>query len=337
MKKNNISIKKIIVPTIPLGGFLILLCLGLWIISFFIKTEPIPLSSLSPLMATLEENVPVNIVIANILSFVLTILNGMLAEHLNNRFTIIHARTFLPFFIFLMLISTWYGIHSMWLLQIVLTFFIGSFFFLFDMYHQNQPVEQAYIGSLLIGLCSLFLPSLIFVIPLFWIGFFQFQNFTLKTFLASLLGWLTPFVLYFGFYFVFQPQVDLYPLLVQYFHFENNFSFKPIISVEIIYGVLFALLLLAMIGSIYSNFQKNAIPTRKRLNFLVFSLLFFIVLSLLNFYQRIFYLPFFAYISSLLFSHAFSLKENKFFSVLFIVFCLLNIAFVFSKLLIDFG
>jgi len=100
---------------------------------------------------------------------------------------------------------------------------------------------------------------------------------------------------------------------------------------EIIYAAAITIIMIISIFGMYSITNSDAINTRNILNFLLFLLITLIILSVIFRNQFISFLPLIALVYALLISHPLTLKQNNFNGILFLVFCLINIAFVISK------
>ncbi len=330
MGRRQISIKSLITPTIPGTVLLVLFCVGWWYFPYLIGKQPFMLHDDPPFVLSVFSFNPA---INNFLSLLLTVLNAILIQNLNLRFNILRKRSLLPFLIFLFLMAGWYPLHFIWELHLALSIFILAFYYFFDMYRQPAAVEQAFMGSFLIAVASLFLPPLLWMVPVVWINFLQMRAFTLRTFLASILGILSPWILYAGGYFVFQDNFDFNKLIFSRFFDGGKYDFSSFQSIDLIYFVSLAAVLLISIVYIYMNYQQDSISTRSKLNMIIIQMLFLLGISI--FHASVFYcfLPFAVFFYVLLLSHPFSTRENNFFSILFLVFCLLNVAFVLFKII----
>ena len=325
----RISLKNFIVPSIPLAVLLVGACIALWLTDFtdnFFNLAVVQQKHLS------DNSIPFfsgNGVLVNILSLIITILNSFLIAQINNKFTIIRTRTFLPIFCFLLLISSWYPTHTMLSSQVALTLFIFAVFNFFNMLRDNKASEQAFLGSLLISVSSLLINQFIFLIPVCWFGFIIFQSLSLRTFMASVMGALAPWILYLSVVFMLNPGVNFQQLFAANLNF--NFSFSAFTLVEYIYAGLMALILIISIFGLSSMSRSDAIHTRNKLNFLIFLLVSLAILSVIFMNQFISFLPLIAFIYALLLSHPLTLSQNNFYGILFTLFCVLNLAFIVFK------
>jgi hypothetical protein len=181
----------------------------------------------------------------------------------------------------------------------------------------------------LISLSSLLINPMIFIIPLCWIGFMMSQSFSLRTFLASVFGMVAPWIIYLSVLFIIQPDTNLYQ------HFNLNLSSELSITtfslVEIIYAASISIIMIISIFEMYSITNSDAINTRNKLDFLSFLLISLVILAFIFRNQFISFLPLIALVYAILISHPLTLKQNNFSGILFLIFCLINIAFIISK------
>ena len=324
----RLSLKNIIVPSIPLAVVLVGFSVLLWIADF-----GTPSTKLSSGDSVLSENIQslfsANAFITNIISLVLTLLNAFLISQLNNRFTIIRTRTFLPLLIFLVLISSWSQTHTTVTSHLSLTLFIFSLFNFFNMSRDKNASEQAFTGSLLISLCSLLIHQYIFLIPICWIGFIFFQSLSLRTLLASIFGTLAPWVIFLAISYFINPSINLLQFVTFNFNFELDFL--SIKLQEIIYISSISLIMIIGIFGLFSISNSDATSTRNKLNFLVFLLVILSIVSFIFRNQFNCFLPIIALAYSLLISHPLTLKQSNFYGILLVIFIVLNIAFIISK------
>lgn len=325
----RISLKNIIIPSIPLAILLVISCFGLWFSSFLggrFGTMP---TQNSLAIDNLQALFTPNTLQSNLFSFVLTLLNAFLIAQINNRFTVIRTRTFLPIFIFLLLMSSWTETHIVNGSHSALTLIIFSLFFFLNMYRDRNASEMAFMGSLFISIAAIIIHPLVFLIPVCWLGFMIYQSFSFRTFLASVFGAITPWIIYLSIYYLFNHQITFSEVFSIDFSF--NYDYSTISLARIIFtGVLFLIMVICTIG-MYSTSNNDAIRTRNNLNFLLLMLVATFILSITFANQFTLLLPIIALFVALLASHPFTLKQNNFFGILFIVFYLLNIALIASK------
>lgn len=327
----KLNLKKIVAPGFPLAILLLIAGYILWIV-FYISGFSHPLVRENTALPALFKIVAFkNNLLLHIFNLALTILNSVLIFQLNNKFTIIRARTFLPVFIFNFLIGVFYETHVLFGAHLALTLTIISFFMFFEMFRNSDASEHAFLGTLFITLGSLFAKPLIFVIPLCWLGFVQFKSFSLRTFLASVFGMLLPWIFYFAISYYFHPDWLWINKLLHGFNIEFTISQRPLN--EIIYLAAMILLVFVALGGLYPNMHNDSIQTRAKLVFLSYILFGVFALSMIFSHSYFTFTPFLAMAISLLMSHPLTLRQGNFYSIIFIIFVVVNLAFVVSNLI----
>lgn len=324
----RLSLKNIITPSIPLAIFSILACFSLWLFAY--AQTALNGNAVQHFTAiTYQWDFLNNIFISNLISIVFTLTNAFLITQLNNKFTIIRSRTFLPILIFVLLMCTWSDTHLANESDITVTLFLFSLFYLLDMYRNPVSVEQAFMGCVLIGISSIIINFMIVLLPIIWIGFAMFQSLSLRTFLASIFGILTPWIFYVSGAYFFNPELNFVNLFN--FSYTTEFDLNLVSLRNLIYiGSLVTVFLICLFG-LYSNSRADATHTRVKLNYLLLLIISISILSLVFIHQFVVFLPIIGLLYSMLVSHAFTLKQNDFYSIVFIVFCAINILFVFTK------
>jgi hypothetical protein len=325
----RVSLKNFVVPSIPLAVFLVAMCFVIWMSAFIGTPYSTDTTLNTSIVRSLQSVFSPDSLISNLICYALTLLNAFLVAQINNRFTIIRTRTFLPIIIFLILISTWNQTHIMMASHLALTLFIFALFYFFTMSRDRKASEQAFMGSFLISISSILINPLIFIIPVCWIGFMMFQSFSLRTFLASIFGTITPWILYTSVLYMIHPDFDFSTLINIYYSIDLNFSTFSL--PEIIYTLSMGLILIIGLIGMFSVSNSDAIKTRNKLNFLLFLFVSVIIVSFIFSNQIKSFLPIIGLVYALLISHPLTLKQNNFYGILFIIFCLINIAFVISK------
>ncbi|HLP06255.1 MAG TPA: hypothetical protein VK152_12580 [Paludibacter sp.] len=323
----RVSLKNIIAPTIPFAVLLVGFSFSLW--GFPIFTDYRPAAGMEGLGILDKTTIPLfagKFFPGLVCSISLNLLNAFLLAQINNRFAIIRTRTFLPILIFLLFVGSWTETHHLIGPHLALTFFILALFNYMSMLKNTRATEQAFMGSFFIGLTSVLVNPLILLVPACWLGLIIFQSFSLRTFLATLFGVATPWVFVFAAAYMLTGETEITRLVNTVFSVE--FGVYPFSIPQLVYsGLLFVILVIGIVG-ISSGSNKDAIQTRNKLNFII--LLVFSVLAISVFSKNHFLslLPVIALLYSLIVSHPFSLKNNNFYGIVFIVFTVLNIAYV---------
>lgn len=188
---------------------------------------------------------------------------------------------------------------------------------------------MTFMSSFLIGIASIIINPLIFLIPVFWFGLMIFQSFSLRTFLATLFGLVAPWILYFTGLYLLHQEGGFTLLLAA--SFNLNIGDLSLSIPEMIYICCVALILIITLFGMFSITNSDAIRTRNNLNFFILLIIAISILSIIFRNQLVLFLPIIAFLYALLVSYAFTLKMNNFYGILFIVFVFVNILYVISK------
>ena len=322
----SLSLKPLISPKFAVTTLVIVILLMIWAIAYLFITKEVAYENLSPQMYVIQDLLEYNEFTSNIICSLLTLLNMFLIYLLNNKFSIIRIRTLLPVFIFLLLISVWYQTHCLVFSHLALTLFIMSLLVFFNMYRNRYSTEQAFLGTLLLVTGSLILKPLILFVPICWYSFIHYNCFSLRTFLASLFGVLAPWGTYLVINQTIQPDNQwffdiLEPFKIEFLFFENSTAEIAYIGALLILGIIFLVEMLVLI-------KKDSQQTRTKLNIVLSFGLAATIFSLFLNNQYSMFMPFMAFTYAMLFSHPLTLKLSRFNSILFILFVLINIAYV---------
>ena len=327
----RVTLKKIITPSLSLSTLLIVASIALWLVVFSTTVVDSPVELGSPLSKAVENILPAGL-LTSITSLLLTLLNAFLIAQLNNRFTIIRNRTFIPVFVFLMLMSVAGQTHQLPGAHFALTLMLIALFVFFNMFRDKQASEQAFLGSLLIATGSLFIEPILLFLAVCWMGMIRFGSFSLRTFLASVFGGLVPWIFYFTIRYYFEP--DLLWINTLFTGFETGFTLFGRPVNELIYLTCMTLIIITGLVGLYSNLHGDSIQSRAKLNFLTIILIFSFAFSIVFVNCYAIFIPFTLMAYAVLIAHPLTLKPNGFYAILFIVLVIINLAYLASNLIL---
>jgi hypothetical protein len=158
-----------------------------------------------------------------------------------------------------------------------ISLFIGlAYFSIFESYRKENCNNQVFNASFLIVLAALFVPPLIFLLPLFWLAFNIVNTMNFKRWLVSLMGALTVFWLLGGVLFL-SDRLELIPAF-----FKACIQYGWVFSTElptmgiVFFSMLFLLVMLAIVNYLRQVYSEK-IGVRSAFSFLLISLLVFVV------------------------------------------------------------
>ncbi len=133
-----------------------------------------------------------------LIGFLLMSGGAFLIHRMNFLLAIIREKTFLPFLLYIFLISTNLDLFPLKAASAGIFCLILATYQLFTSFHESNAVNKAFNAALFIGAGSLFWVYTLWFLPLFWIGMYNFKSLSLRTFLASLMGLIAIYWFLFG-------------------------------------------------------------------------------------------------------------------------------------------
>jgi hypothetical protein len=194
-----------------------------------------------------------------------TILFILQAFHLNyilNRHEVLFANTWLPSIIYVMVAAAFTPFLSLHPLLLVQSIFIFILEKIFRLYKNPETKALDFDTGMLIGIATLIYLNSIFIFLCFFVGLFILKPFHWRDSLISLLGFCTPFFMFYGILFL--MRIPLPPLLENgssqmVFRIPKEASVDSTLWITI--GILVFLVILSL-SKLSANFYKNVIRTR---------------------------------------------------------------------------
>lgn len=268
---------------------LVISAIALWLYSFI---EPmgikIPADNLHmPLNNFMMQYFKVNALFSVLFTFALVLIQAFLIVQFNKKYILINYRTYLPAFFYILISASFVHLQRINPVIIGCLFIFVSMDFIFSIYRKEYTLNKVYLAGFFIALASLFWAPFIVYIMILFISLLILRPFIGREWIVGVLGFLTPFLFVFIYYFVFFDQhletvIDSYKQSLYLIK-----SFYPLhISYYIFYGFLAFIIIIASY-TIAVNYQKKKIRTRKY--FEIFWWLFFISMILFIFFKNVSY------------------------------------------------
>lgn len=266
--------------------------------------------------------------INSIFAFILVILHGFLINYLCTFYQLSQKTSFFPAFIYILLMSSDYRFMTLSSILLANTFIILSVFTFLRCYNKKEGLDEIFLSTILLSIGTLFYSPTILLMIWIWIGLFNFKIYKLRSFLVSIFGYITPFVVLFVYYYLTNNTEAIQNFTKNHFALLPNFNFlnQPIQIVYITY--LFLLTLPAFAITLwYRNDQKLSV--RKRIS----TILLLFAISILPFFydltsptMTLIFAPSLSYILSVFF---FSIKRNIYSDTYIIVLAILTVVKIF--------
>jgi len=164
-------------------------CLLCWI-SGYIYSVGFPITddnSILPLWGMLC-NILSNKIVVYVAGLLLLILSAFVMQRISDIEMLIRERTRLPFMLIVILVSTNAGLIPVKEVSVVMICLVFVIHELFRSYQLPEAAGSFFNAGLLIGIASMFMPQVLWFIPLLWTGMYQFRSLSYKSFMASLVG-----------------------------------------------------------------------------------------------------------------------------------------------------
>lgn len=269
---------------------------------------------------------PFSSLAANTITSLLVALNSMIIAQMNNRYAFIRTRTFMPTFIYLFLSACWLPAYGNYVAALNATFALIATYLTLGMYKDKKHTEAPFLGFFLLSLSSFLVHEFVLLTVIFWCGFLILQAFSLRVFSASVFGFITPWILFFGIrYFYFGPFESIPE--IQSFTVERNILDFYHLPSFMFSGVMVFVLIAALV-QMSANNRQNSIMTRNILNFFKLFLIALVAIVAFRYLGLASYIPLIAIFYSLMVAYMFTLLSNTFNGVLFIVLIVANISYV---------
>ncbi len=257
-------------------GLMLLVLIVLWIVPMIIS--PVIISERASMMPlwNIFSFIDGYSWIALLLGFVSAIIIILSLTRFNSKYALLSKQSVLPGFIYILLTGIFPNhqiFNPIWLVAIL---FVISLDYLFSAYNMRKTMKDCFIASFILSLASLFSYQTLLLIPLLFVSMILLRLLTFKSFLASLLGVVLPWMYLWGYELALgdtsnvliylQPSAD--KILNGYNH--------TLVSIVIIAVVI--LIFIFSLFSILNTYGKKKIFTRKQYQVFVFAGIYLLVL-----------------------------------------------------------
>lgn len=260
---------------------------------------------------------PIPVWVNKLICLFLYFVIGYMLIQMNNSFGFIQTKASAQTTIYLLLVTACPAIHSLYPGDIASLTFTIALYMLFSAYQETHPEGYLFHAFVFIGLGSLIFPQLTLFIPIMFIGAFNFQALTIRSFLAAIIGWSLPYLLLLGHAFYYDNMDMFYQPFIELTTFYP-IDFKYLQPWEI--ATLAYTFILYVVSVIHSLVQghKDKNRTRVLLRFLSILVFFIFAFIALQPFHGASLLPFLLAGVSVLVSHLFVLTNNKVSNIFFI-------------------
>lgn len=148
-----------------------------------------------------------------LISLGITIVIGYVLIETNTAFNLIRTRTAMPVCFYWLVSAILFFLHPFEWVNLLPLLFVLASYQLFLSYESHSLSAPSFHSFLFVSLGSIVFPQFLFLVPLFWSCMISFRAMSWKSFLASLIGLITPYWILLGYAFCFnEMQLVLTPL-----------------------------------------------------------------------------------------------------------------------------
>ena len=250
------------------------------------------------------------------LSFAISILIASVLIVANNTFALIRVRTTFQATVYILLTAACPVMHTLHAGSVAVLCYLLAIFLLFRNYQHPNPTGSMFHIFLLFGVGSFCFPQLTWLLPIIWIGAYRFQELSIRSFFASLLGWSFPYWLLFGHAYFYGQMEMFYQPFTEMFA-VSSWQFEATPYEWMFYAYIMLLFLISATHIIVSG-NEDKLRTRNFLSFLV-SIHFYIILCVLLQPQHIHqWLPLLLPGVAVQIAHLFVLTGNRISNIFFL-------------------
>ncbi len=180
----------------------------LWAPSFFSR-QFVPLHfsvEPMPLYGWLSDLPEKNEYLSKVFAFILLLSGALLLNYLNTRYILVSRRSFLPSYFLIVSVSSFPDLQQLDPVLLSMIFLILTVHVLFLAYKAEEDSLRFFEAGMLLGTGSLFFAPLLWFIVFIWITTYIMRPFFWREWLYPLLGILVPYILTWGYYYVFLDE-----------------------------------------------------------------------------------------------------------------------------------
>lgn len=169
--------------------YILILCMACWIAGY-VDSVGFPVYgevAAPPLWNAICQILPGKVV-TYFMGFLLLCGGAFLIHRANYALVLIREKTLLPLLLYALFISTNPDFFPFKATSFSVFCLILALYELFTSYHDAEATDKAFNAAFIIGAGSLLWIHILWFLPLFWLGMYNFRSLAPRTFMASLLG-----------------------------------------------------------------------------------------------------------------------------------------------------
>nr|WP_321406338.1 hypothetical protein [uncultured Carboxylicivirga sp.] len=262
-----------------------LFLLGFWLNSFVgVQSGSFPFSETPmPLFGLLLGALKGNHFLSTLISMLIALVMMLGVNRMVNRFGLSNNQTAMPGYLYLFLVSGYLmaqQLHPVWFFTPLLLLSIER---LFSGGPQRKPMAWCFESAFWLSVGSLFYAKGIYFIIMIWMIMFILRMFTFRSILASLIGFVLPYIFAFGYFFLVGRFAWFADVALENFISPIAFFSHTIFS-QLYNGIIIFLVFLAILA-VVRIMPMVKIITRKYFRIFIWLIVLGIVAALTPYYS----------------------------------------------------
>ncbi|MCU4157078.1 hypothetical protein J1N10_13905 [Carboxylicivirga sp. A043] len=261
-----------------------------------------------------------NHLLASVISMLIALIMMFSVNRIVNRYNLFNGQTNLPGFVYMLLVSSYLmaqKLHPVWFFTPLLMLGIER---LFSASGQRKPMTWCFEASFWLSIGSLFYAKGIYFIVLIWMIMFILRLMSIRSFIASILGLLLPYLFSFAYYFWFDQSAQFIDLAVE--NFVSTIAFFEHTLYSQIYNGMIIFLVFISILAVVRILPAIKIITRKHYRIFIWLIVLSVVAAITPYYS-LEVMPIWAIGTSIVVGRFLSLIRRRFIQELFVTLLML--------------
>ena len=268
----------------PVQFMLLLVFAVLFWLKYFILPQPVQMSfeeSPMPLFQLVSRLLGGQEFLSKTIALSLLVINALLLSRLNMKFIVLKSRTYLPSFIFLLVVSSYLPLQRLNPAVFASIFMLFAIEAILGAYKKEGLAYEYFLASFLVSMGSLFYARGAYIMLIIWIGLSLFRNIRWREWMFTVIGFLLPYLFLFSLYYL--AGQELFPRWQgMIMNFLPDHDFSHFNRYYILFYAFLAILILLASRKMIINYQGLKIYVRKfyKLNFWIFAVTLIVYFSL---------------------------------------------------------
>ena len=268
----------------PVHFIILLIFAGLFWMKYLILPQPVEMhfeEAPMPLFRLATGLFPSGGYLSKLIALSLLVINALLLSRLNVKFILLKRRSYLPSFIFLLVVSSYLPLQQLNPAVFASIFMVFAIEAMLGTFKKDGLAYEYFLAAFLVSIGSLFYARGAFLMFVVWIGLSLLRNIRWREWVFTLVGFLLPYLFLFSWYYL--TGQELFPRWREIVtNLIPGHDFSQFNRYYVLFYSFLAILILLASRKMIRNYQGLKIYVRKfyRLNFWIFAVSVIVFFSL---------------------------------------------------------